>query len=130
LEATATGWGKFRAYVVIDEAQLLMGGTSEAKASLSKYAAEARKFGIGLILATQLRDNVPAEIWGNIDTRLFMQALDPVERSRNAKAANVADLTLQSLARGQAILTSSSQPNQRPVAIQVEPAWLANADRR
>ena len=125
LDPGAQGWAKFRAYVVIDEAQLLMGGTSEAKASLSKYAAEARKFGIGLILATQLRDNVPTEIWGNIDTRLFMQALDPAERARNAKAANVSEMVLQSLARGQAILTSSSQPDQRPVTIQIEPSWLS-----
>jgi DNA helicase HerA-like ATPase len=108
-----------------------MGGTADAKASLTKYAAEARKFGIGLILATQLRDNVPPEIWGNIDTRLFMQALDPGERARNARAANVAEFVLQSLARGQAILTSSSQPNQRPLTIQIEPEWLrqvADAD--
>ena len=124
VDSNAGGWDRFRAYVVIDEAQLLMGGNSEAKASLSKYAAEARKFGLGLILATQLRDNVPAEIWGNIDTRLFMQALDPSERARNAKAANVPENVLKSLARGQAILTSSSQPNQRPLAIQIEPSWL------
>lgn len=128
--ADAQGWAKFRAFVVVDEAQLLMGGNAEAKASLSKYAAEARKFGLGLILATQLRDNVPGEIWGNIDTRLFMQALDPVERARNAKAANVPEFTLQSLARGQAILTSSSQPMQKPTAIQIEPAWLAQPEVR
>jgi hypothetical protein len=124
LDPSLTGWAKFRTYVVIDEAQILMGGSSDAKASLSKYAAEARKFGIGLILATQLRDNVPTEIWGNIDTRLFMQALDPTERARNAKAANVPEMTLQSLARGQAILTSSSQPNQRPSTVQIQPSWM------
>jgi hypothetical protein len=124
LDPALTGWKKFRTYVVIDEAQILMGGGSDAKASLSKYAAEARKFGIGLILATQLRDNVPTEIWGNIDTRLFMQALDPTERARNAKAANVPEMTLQSLARGQAILTSSSQPNQRPLTVQIKPSWM------
>jgi len=124
VDAAATGWQKFRAFVVIDEAQLLMGGVADAKASLAKYAAEARKFGIGLILATQLRDNVPSDIWGNIDTRLFMQALDPLERMRNAKAANVPEEALRSLARGQAILTSSSQPSQRPATIQITPRWL------
>ena len=41
----ADGWSKFRCYVVIDEAQLLMAGAGDAKASLKKYAAEARKFG-------------------------------------------------------------------------------------
>jgi DNA helicase HerA-like ATPase len=121
LPVDATGWSKFRAYVAIDEAHLLMGGSADARGSLSKYAAEARKFGIGLILATQLRDNVPAEIWGNIDTRLFMQALDPVERARNAKAANVPELVLQQLAKGEAILTSSSQPGVPPRRIRIEP---------
>jgi len=124
VDPAATGWKKFRVYVVIDEAQLLMGGTGDVKASLTKYAAEARKFGVGLILATQLRDNVPADIWGNIDTRLFMQALDPIERSRNARAANVAEDVLRSLSRGEAILISSSQPRQIPVTVKIEPAWL------
>ena len=118
------GWAKFRAYVVIDEAQILMGSQGDAKASLSRYTAEARKFGIGLILATQLKDNVPDEIWGNVDTRLFMQALDPGERARNAKAAGVPEETLRTLSRGEAILTSSSQAMQRPVRIKIEPDWL------
>jgi hypothetical protein len=118
------GWAKFRAYVVIDEAQILMGSQGDAKASLSRYTAEARKFGIGLILATQLKDNVPEEIWGNVDTRLFMQALDPGERARNAKAAGVPEETLRTLSRGEAILMSSSQAMQRPVRIKIEPDWL------
>jgi Bacterial protein of unknown function (DUF853) len=118
------GWDKFRAYVVIDEAQILMGSQGDVKASLSRYTAEARKFGIGLILATQLKDNVPEEIWGNVDTRLFMQALDPNERARNAKAAGVPEDTLRTLNRGEAILTSSSQAMQRPVRIKIEPGWL------
>jgi hypothetical protein len=75
-------------------------------------------------MATQLRDNVPSEIWGNIDGRLFMQALDPVERARNSKAANVPELTLQGLKRGQGILSFSSQPQLRPVTIQITPSWL------
>jgi DNA helicase HerA-like ATPase len=120
----SSGWPKFRAYLAIDEAQVLMGIAGDAKASLSRYASEARKFGIGLILATQLKDNIPSDIWGNIDTRLFMQALDPAERAKNAKAANVPDEVLQSLARGEAILTSSSQPHQRPVKVKIEPPWL------
>jgi DNA helicase HerA-like ATPase len=118
------GWAKFRAYVVIDEAQLLMGGVADAKASLAKYAAEARKFGLGLVLATQLRDNVPGDIWGNIDARLFMQALDPTERARNAKAAGVPEQTLQTLERGQGVLTFSSQPGARPTLVQIKPYWL------
>jgi len=124
LDPTADGWAKFRVYVVIDEAQILMASRSDAKASLAKYAAEARKFGVGLILATQLRDNVPSDIWGNIDTRLFMQALDQGERSRNAKAANVPEAMLKSLARGEAILTSSSQPNAVPLVLKIEPSWM------
>jgi len=127
LDPSAKAWDKFRVYVVIDEAQLLMGSSSDAKASLAKYAAEARKFGVGLILATQLRDNVPSEIWGNIDTRLFMQALDPTERARNAKAANVPEAMLRSLARGEAILLSSSQPHSAPIVLRIEPSWLRAA---
>jgi hypothetical protein len=36
----------------------------------------------------------------------------------------VPDDTLRSLARGEAILTSSSLAMQRPVRIQIEPDWL------
>lgn len=126
LPSGMTGWDKFRVYVVIDEAQILMRSSSDAKASLARYAAEARKFGIGLILATQLRDNVPADIWGNIDTRLFMQALDHGERGRNAKAANVPEGMLRSLTRGEAILTSSSKPDAPPVVVKIEPSWMGS----
>ena len=122
----ATGWDKFRAYVVIDEAQLLMGGAADARASLSKYAAEARKLRNGLILATQLRDNVPLEIWGNIDTRLFMQALDPTERARNAKALGLPEMLLQQLPKGEAYMTRGSQVGP-PLRIRIEPQRTASS---
>jgi DNA helicase HerA-like ATPase len=118
------GWAKFRSYVVIDEAQVLMASQGEIEASLAKYAAEARKFGIGLILATQLKDNVPDAIWGNIDTRLFMQALDRQERVKNARALGVTEDELASLRQGQAILTVSSQPHQPRVRLQIDPPWI------
>ncbi len=50
-----------------------------------------------------------------------MQALDPIERARNAKAANVPELVLQQLAKGEAILASSSQSGVPPQRIRIEP---------
>jgi DNA helicase HerA-like ATPase len=116
----AIGWDRFRAYVVIDEAQVLLTSSSDAKASLAKYASEARKFGIGLIIATQLRDNIPGNVWGNIDTRLWMLALDQTERQKNAKAAGIEETSLAALSVGEAFLAISSQPGQRPVHLKID----------
>lgn len=115
------GWDKFRAFVVIDEAQKLLGSNGDARASLAKYAAEARKFGIGLILATQLRDNIPGDVWGNIDTRIWMLALDQVERQKNARAADLSEQAIASLKVGEAFLVASSQPGVRPVQLKIDP---------
>ena len=117
-----TGWDRFRCYVVIDEAQVLLTSNSDAKASLAKYASEARKFGIGLILATQLRDNIPGDVWGNIDTRLWMLALDQVERQKNARAANLPEQNIAALQVGEAFLVASSQPDQRPLHLKIDPS--------
>ena len=116
------GWDRFRCYVVIDEAQVLLTTNGEAKASLAKYASEARKFGIGLVLATQLRDNIPGNVWGNIDTRLWMLALDQTERQKNAKAAGLEESSLAALQVGEAFLVASSQPGTRPMHVKIDPS--------
>jgi len=116
-----TGWDKFRLYVVIDEAQILMRGAKDGRASLAKYASEARKFGIGLILSTQLRDNVPSDIWANTGTKFFMQALDRSEQIQNARAAGVAESQLAELPVGSGLLFSGGMPGNRPTGVQINP---------
>jgi hypothetical protein len=121
VDSAAVGRDKFRVFVAIDEAQLLMRSRSTAKASIAKYTAEARKFGIGLIMATQLKDTIPNDVWGNIDTRFFMKALDRDERIKNAKAAGVAESEISSLSIGGGLMFSSSEPNTRPTRVQIQP---------
>ncbi|RPJ54067.1 MAG: DUF87 domain-containing protein, partial [Methanobacteriota archaeon] len=57
---------KFRLFVIVDEAKLLVsqktGQKQVIKAVLNKYATEMRKFGVGLILASQLISHFNDEI--------------------------------------------------------------------
>lgn len=121
ISSEANGTGKFRTFVAIDEAQLLMGSRRNAQASIAKYASEARKFGVGLLLATQLRTTVPNDVWLNIDSRFFMQALDRDERIKNANAANVSESELQELPKGGGLLFSASEARSRPTRVQITP---------
>ncbi len=113
---------KFRCFVLLDEAQIFLQSDKSAKACLARYASEARKFGIGLILATQLFDNVPKDIRGNIDSRLFMLCLDEEEKRKNAKAVGVSPEDIGNLSKGQGYFHSSKLKN--PVRIQVAPPWI------
>ena len=45
---------RFRLFVIVDEAKLLVSEKQGYKAVLNKYTTELRKFGVGLILASQL----------------------------------------------------------------------------
>ena len=116
----AVGREKFRGFVVIDEAQKLLNSKSNTTESIAKYTSEIRKFGIGLILATQLKDSIPSAVWGNIDTRFFMGAFDKEERRKNAKAAEVEESRLQELEVGEGLFFSGSKSDKPPSKVRVK----------
>lgn len=82
---------RFRLFVVIDEAKILSLGAERdsAKALLNVLTTEARKFGLGLILATQMADHLSDEVRANAATWLVLRPNDIKEAKKNAPNVHV-----------------------------------------
>ena len=95
---------KFRIFVIVDEAKLLVSKNQKTKAVLNKYASEIRKNGGGLILASQLISHFNNEILANIALKMCMKAEDKEQAKANDKYYGVGIDVLLNLDRGEAIL--------------------------
>ncbi len=103
---------KFRLFVVVDEAKLLVSqksGTKTAiKAVLNKYATEMRKFGVSLILASQLIAHFNEEILANIAVKFCMRSENKKQAQENAKFFEVSERDLLNFQPGEGILIIGS----------------------
>lgn len=78
---------RFRLFVMIDEAKILaMGGGANI---LSQLCTEARKFGLGMILASQMAEHFSSEVRGNSATWLVLKPQEIGEAKRNAPNVGV-----------------------------------------
>jgi DNA helicase HerA-like ATPase len=92
---------RFRLFVIIDEAKI-MGmagqGPNDTSLILNILATEGRKFGIGIILASQMSEHFGREIKSNASTWLVLRPMDEREARRNAPDVYVAPAELMALA--------------------------------
>lgn len=129
---------RFRLFVVIDEAKILSLGTSDrdrdrSGAILNTLITEARKFGLGMILATQMAEHFSSEVRANAASWLVLRPLDIREAKKNAPNVQVEPEDLMQLqGGGDGYLRDRSSPRARRV--QVRPrtvtAPLARATER
>lgn len=94
---------RFRLFVIIDEAKILaagMGDPEDARLVLNLLVTEARKFGVGLILASQMREHFGAEVRANAATWLVLKPMDRSQARRNAADIGVAPEDLVQLRGG------------------------------
>lgn len=83
---------RFRLFVIIDEAKILsLGGGDRDKADniLNELITEARKFGLGMVLASQMSDHFSEEVRANAATWLVLKPMDMKEAKRNAPNVSV-----------------------------------------
>ena len=83
---------RFRLFVVIDEAKILaLGGGERDRAGniLNELITEARKFGLGMILASQMSDHFSEEVRANAATWLVLKPMDVREAKKNAPNVQV-----------------------------------------
>jgi DNA helicase HerA-like ATPase len=83
---------RFRLFVVIDEAKILaLGGGERDRADniLNELITEARKFGLGMILASQMSDHFSEEVRANAATWLVLKPMDVREAKKNAPNVQV-----------------------------------------
>lgn len=104
---------KFRLFVIVDEAKLLVsqksGSKTAIKAVLNKYATEMRKFGVSLILASQLIAHFNEEILANIAVKFCMRAENKKQAQENAKFFEVSEKDLLNFQPGEGILIIGSE---------------------
>ncbi len=78
---------RFRMFVIIDEAKILSTGGGDTDAPdriLNLLFTEARKFGLGMILASQMSDHFGSEVKANAATWLVLKPMDMKEAKKNA----------------------------------------------
>lgn len=113
---------RFRLFVLVDEAKILAMGKGDPDGRdriLNVLATEGRKFGIGLILASQMSDHFGIDAMSNIATRLVLKPLDAREAKRNASNVQVSSDELLGLnGYGEGFYKTGSR--ERAVKIQVQ----------
>lgn len=91
---------RFRPFILIDEAKILTMGEADTDGRdliLNIMVTEGRKFGIGLIPASQMRDHFGRDVKGNVGTNLVFRAMDHSEAKINAREIGVQPSELLSL---------------------------------
>ena len=82
---------RFRLFVVIDEAKILSLGGDRDRADniLNELITEARKFGLGMVLASQMSEHFSEEVRANAATWLVLKPMDIREAKKNAPNVGV-----------------------------------------
>ena len=114
---------RFRLFIVIDEAKILSLGGGERDRSdniLNELITEARKFGLGMILASQMSEHFSEEVRANAATWLVLKPMDVREAKKNAPNVQVdpEDL-IRLIGRGDGYYRD--RPSSRARRIQVRP---------
>jgi len=113
---------RFKLFIIVDEAKVLTKSKGIPNASdliLNILATEGRKFGIGLILASQMSDHFGDELKASISARLVMKPLDVGQAKKNALDVQVLPESLLSLAgMGAGYFRSQHHGGARKVKIQ------------
>ena len=114
---------RFRLFVIIDEAKILSTGAGDPDAPdriLNLLFTESRKFGLGMILASQMSDHFGSEVKANAATWLVLKPMDIREAKKNAPNVQMNPDALTSLkGRGDGYLRDRSSARAR--RIQVHP---------
>ncbi|HEC39759.1 hypothetical protein LCGC14_1154950 [marine sediment metagenome] len=110
---------KFRIFIIVDEAKLLVSQNQRTKAVLNKYASEIRKYGASLILASQLISHFNEEILSNISLKMCMKAENKEQAKINDKYFGVGRELLLNLKLGEGILVIGDTKNK----IKIIPSW-------
>ena len=91
---------RFRLFVIIDEAKILSTGGGDPDSPdriLNQLFTEARKFGLGMILASQMSDHFGSEVKANAATWLVLKPMDIKEAKKNAPNVHMAPEALTAL---------------------------------
>ncbi len=113
---------RFRLFVIIDEAKILATGGGDPDAAdriLNLLFTEARKFGLGMILASQMSDHFGSEVKANAATWLVLKPMDIKEAKKNAPNVHMDPEALTALkGRGDGYFRDRTSPRARRIQVQ------------
>jgi hypothetical protein len=66
-------------YIMLDEAQFLIGSTKNESSIIRKMVEEGRKYGVGIIIATHITSNLDTQITANASTFISFYSREPSE---------------------------------------------------
>jgi DNA helicase HerA-like ATPase len=106
---------KFRLFIMIDEVKILTGirgKLNDPYHILNRLATEARKFGLGLILASQILGHFGRDIRSNAASKVILRTMDLDETKRCAKEFKLKLEDLRDLSRpGEGFISTSRAPD-------------------
>lgn len=112
---------RFRLFVVIDEAKILSTGGGDPDSPdriLNQLFTEARKFGLGMVLASQMSDHFGSEVKANAASWLILKPMDIKEAKKNAPNVHMEPEALTSLqGKGDGYLRDRSAPRARRIQV-------------
>jgi hypothetical protein len=112
---------RFRLFVLIDEAKILSTGGGDPDSPdrvLNLLFTEARKFGLGMILASQMSDHFGSEVKANAATWLVMKPMDIREARKNAPNVQMEPEALTALrGKGDGYFRDRTSPKARRLQI-------------
>lgn len=121
--ATLNDNERYRLFIVIDEAKILTMGRGDANNNhdiLNVLATEARKYGIGLVLASQIVSHFSKEVHANIGTKLVLKPMNADEADQNRRDLQVSANNLLNL-NGKGDGFFKNNKNKQAIRIQIQP---------
>lgn len=86
----ATGGDRFRLFIAVDEAKILVPNQADDKnAIMNILGTEARKFGVGFIVSSQITEHFGIDVLANMATKIALKPLQEGIAKDNARELNI-----------------------------------------
>jgi DNA helicase HerA-like ATPase len=115
--------------ITVEEAQRVLGGGEGSLARFESIAREGRKFGVGLCAVTQQPKLIDKQLLSQFNTLVILGLADRNDRTRLEESAkqdlSSLDVEIQTLEKGEAIISTLNIPFPVPARIHLYERYLA-----
>jgi len=119
--------------ITVEEAQRVLGGGEGSLARFESIAREGRKFGVGLCAVTQQPKLIDKQLLSQFNTLVILGLADRNDRNRLEESAkqdlSTLDVEIQTLERGEAIISTLNIPFPVPARIHLYERYIADLNR-
>jgi DNA helicase HerA-like ATPase len=119
--------------ITVEEAQRVLGGGEGSLARFESIAREGRKFGVGLCAVTQQPKLIDKQLLSQFNTLVILGLADRNDRTRLEESAkqdlSSLDVEIQTLEKGEAIISTLNIPFPVPARIHLYERYLADLNR-